>query len=218
MRKYFILISFFLQSLFISAQLPVSKEPMHHNVFENAFVRVLDVHVQPGDTSLFHKHETPSVFIVLTPAKTGSEVIMEEKKATALANDATISFEGFYTKPRIHRVWNEDTTEFHVMDLEILNKKRGNVQSPIQQNEFHLLFDEKPVRTYRLLLKEGQKLSLERQAPFLIVGLSDSLSNVTVNKKSFHKKGDFLFIPPAQSIHFTNEDHQPSSFAILELK
>lgn len=77
------------------------------------------MHVPPGDTSQFHKHETPSVFSVLTPRKTGSEVIKEEAKATALAKDASISFEGFYTTPRIHRVWNEDTAEFHVMGYRI---------------------------------------------------------------------------------------------------
>ncbi len=208
----------FLHTLLTLAQVPVSKEPRHHNVFENAFVRVLDVHVPPGDTTQFHKHETPSVFIVLTPVKTGSEVVIEEIKSTALSKDATISFEGFYEKPRIHRVWNEDTVEFHVMDVEILNKKQHRISSPIQQNAFQLLYDEKPVRTYRLILNEGRNVLLQTESPFLIVGLSEGLKNVRVNKKLFSKKGDFLFIPPGHSIQFTNKDQQSSSFAILELK
>src|SRR5436190_20766638 len=88
---------------FCSAQVvPVSKEPMHHNVFENSFLRVLDVHISPGDTTLFHKHETPSVFIVLTPVKTGSEVKIEDGKSTALSKDAAISFESFSRSPRVH--------------------------------------------------------------------------------------------------------------------
>ncbi len=99
MGKCFTLFTFFLQALLCSAQVAVSKEPRHRNVFENNVVRVLDVRVPPKDTSQFHKHETPSVFIVLNPAKTGSEVITEEIKATALSKDATISFEGFYTTP-----------------------------------------------------------------------------------------------------------------------
>lgn len=218
MRKFFFLLIFLSQGLLSMAQIPVSKEPMHHNVFENAYVRVLDVHVKPGDTTQFHKHETPSVFIVLTPVKTGSEVIMEEKKATALSPDAAISFEGFYTKPRIHRVWNEDTIEFHVMDLEILNRKQHTTGSPIQQPPLQLLFDEKPVRTYRLKLDPGKDLRLQTQAPFLIVGLTEGVNNVSVNNKSFSKKGDFLFIPPNHSIRFTNKDSQPSSFAVVEFK
>ncbi len=218
MLKCFMLIAFFLQAIFAAAQVPVSKEPRHHNVFENDFVRVLDVHIAPKDTTLFHKHETPSVFIVLTPVKTGSEVIMEEMHATALSKDAAISFEGFYKKPRVHRVWNEDTAEFHVMDIELLNKNPRNIGSPVQQKDLKLLFDEKPVRGYRLTLREASTMQLPAHTPFLIVGLTDALPAVSVNKKSLSKKGDFLFIKAGDSIKFINDGQQSYSFAVLELK
>lgn len=218
MLKCFILVVFFVQDIIVSAQIPVSKEPRHHNVFENAFVRVLDVHVSPGDTTRFHKHETPSVFIVLTHVKTGSEVIMEEMHATALSKDAAISFEGFYTKPRIHRVWNEDTAEFHVMDIELLNKNPGNISPPVLQKDLKLLFDEKPVRGYRLTLREASTIQLPAHGSFLIAGLTDDLQAVSVNKKSFNKKGDFLFIKAGDFVKFTNDGQQSYSFAILELK
>jgi hypothetical protein len=217
MEKCFILFSFFFQSIICCAQVPVSKEPRHHNVFENAFVRVLDVHLPPGDTSLFHKHETPSVFIVLHPVKTGSEVIIEEAKATALTKDPTITFEGFYVKPRIHRVWNSDTSDFHVMDIEILNKVHQNI-SPMEHAGFQILFNEKPVTAYRLSLNAGADIKLKRESPFLIVGLSDATNNVTVNKKPFSKKGDFLFIPAGESIKFSSKEEKEYSFAVLELK
>jgi hypothetical protein len=103
------------------SQVPVRQEPLHYNIFENAWLRVLDVHIPPGDTTQFHKHETPSVFIVLNQVKTGSQVIQEEQTSTALRGDSSISFESFATTPRIHRVWNEDSTEFHVMDIELLS-------------------------------------------------------------------------------------------------
>ncbi len=217
MTRYFIFLPIFLLSLISSAQVLVSQEPRHHNVFENSFVRVLDVRVPPGDTTQFHKHQTPSVFIVLQPVKTGSEVIMEETKATVLAKDATISFEGFYTTPRIHRVWNEDSSEFHVMDIEILSKKQHEIARPTQQKDFQFLFEEKPVRVYRLTLDVGKDIRITAKAPYLIVGLTDSVK-ARVDKKWFNKKGDFLFISSGQSIRFSNKDHLPYSFAILELK
>jgi hypothetical protein len=217
MKKFFIQFAFFLQALTCSGQMPVSKEPMHHNVFENSFVRILDVHLLPKDTSLFHKHETPSVFIVLTAAKTGSEVTMEEVKATALRGDATISFEGFYITPRVHRVWNEDTSEFHVMDVEILNKKPQKMGSPLQQKDFKLLFDEIPVRAYRLTTPRGRNIKLRTESPYLVIGLSDGTGNAIVNKKLFHKKGDFVFIPAGRFMEITNKE-EPYSFAVLEFK
>lgn len=218
MIKSVTLVAFFLQSLFCLAQVPVSEEPRHHKVFENAFVRVLDVHVPPGDTTEFHKHETPSVFIVLNAVKTGSEVIIEETKSTVLSRDAAISFEGFYSKPRIHRVWNEDTAEFHVMDLEVLHKENFKVNSPVQAKAFQLLFNEKPVRAYRLTLDAGKKIRLMKQAPFLIIGLFNTSQVVKVNEKTFSKKGDFLFIQSGRSIWFTNKNQQSYSFGVLEFK
>ena len=207
----------FISYVHCTAQVPVSKEPMHHNVFENAFVRVLDVHIKPGDTTQFHKHETPSVFIVLHPVKTGSEVIVEEAKATVFQKDAFITFEGFYKSPRIHRVWNEDTAEFHVMDVEILNKDPHNIEDSLQQ-PFQLLFDEKPVRTYRLNIDKDSTISLQNKTPILIIGLTDSQQIVTVNNTSFRKKGDFLFVSANSSVQFVNKNKQPFSFAVLQFK
>lgn len=219
MAKQIFIITCLLQVLIGSGQVvAVSKEPRHHNVFENEFVRVLDVHLPAGDTSLFHKHETPSVFVMIHNVKTGSEVVMEESPATALSKDPTISFEGFYIKPRIHRVWNRDTTEFHVMDIEILNKNSHSKTSVIKENGFQLLFDEKPVSAYRFTLNSESKLQIKRQTPLLVIGLSNASDTVTVNNKAFTKKSDFLFVPAGEAIAFNNKDLHAYSFAILELK
>jgi hypothetical protein len=48
-KKYLVLIIIF-SSLLTAAQIPVRDEPRHHNVFENSYVRLLDVflaHVIP---------------------------------------------------------------------------------------------------------------------------------------------------------------------------
>lgn len=195
----------------------VSKEPRHKNVFENKYLRVLDVHIAPGDTTQFHKHETPSVFISLHPVKTGSQVIIEDGSATVLSIDRKITFEGFYESPRIHRVWNEDTSVFHVMDIEILSKGNKNKEAPIATESIKLLFEAPVVRAYRVTLGSNQEIKIERKAAILIVGLTDA-SNVMINKKSFKKEGDFLFIPPSEKIKLVNGDQQEYSFALLELK
>ena len=195
----------------------VSKEPMHKKVFENDYLRVLDVQIAPGDTTQFHKHETPSVFISLHPVRTGSQVIVEEGSATVLSLDRRISFEGFYKSPRIHRVWNADTSVFHVMDIKVLTKGDKDIGEPIQGEAFKELFDAPPVRTYRVTLKSNQTIELKRNTAVLVVGLNDG-SNVMVNEKTFAKQGDFLFIPPSESIKLVNKTLQECSFALLELK
>lgn len=226
---------------------PVSKEPRHHNVFENSWVRVLDVHINPGDTSFFHKHETPSVFIVLNNVKSGSEVIIEEKRTHAQVTFGNIWFESFYTRPRIHRVWNEDTSEFHVMDVELVNRStrpspEGKnpidrpIDPPIKDSAFQLLFDETPVRGYLLNMQPRTHFSLqERLSPVLVVQLTDAPGSgddpsgnnpsvgdpgttIRVNGKPFRKKGDFLFIPSKKKIEFNNNSATAGKLAFFELK
>jgi quercetin dioxygenase-like cupin family protein len=195
----------------------VSKEPLHKNVFENEYLRVLDVRISPGDTTQFHKHETPSVFISLHPVRTGSQVIVEDGSATVLSLDRRITFEGFYKSPRIHRVWNEDTSVFHVMDVEVLTKGDKKMEAPIALAEFKQLFDATPVRTYRVTLKSNQDLEIKRSSAVLVVGLNDA-GKVMVNEKSILREGDFLFIPPSEKIKLINKEPKEYSFALLELK
>ena len=66
MKKYLLLILILCSNILIKAQVQVRNEPRHHNVFENEFVRILDVYLPPNDTTQYHIHNTPSVFIVLT--------------------------------------------------------------------------------------------------------------------------------------------------------
>ena len=200
------------------AQLPVSKEPRHHKVFENDYVRVLDVHVVPGDTTLFHKHETPSVFIVLTNAKTGSELISDGTVTNPPVTYGNIWFDGFYIKPRIHRVWNNDTIEFHVMDIELLNKSYKDIGSDLQQKSIQILFNEKPVIGYSCLLNAHTTLDLTgRKCPILAIELNDN-ADVTINDKIFKQKGDFIFIPENSKSVFINNSIAATQLAIFELK
>jgi hypothetical protein len=202
------------------AQVPVSKEPRHHDVLDNAWVRLLDVHIPPGDTSQFHIHETPSVFLILSDAKTGSQVIQEEDRSKSPVHDyGNIWFEGFYKLPRIHRVWNGDTSEFHVMDIELPNKNYIPIDSPIRQAAFTLLFEEKPVRVYRLKLDPHQGISLHpRKANILLIQTGDSVITTRVNLKSLSQKADFIYIPSGQSIDLKNEGARKSEFVFFELK
>lgn len=218
MLRYFYFFLLLAGAISSSAQVQVSKEPMHHNVFENAWIRILDVHIPAGDTSLFHKHSTPSVFLVLSDTKTGSEVITEPEKLPRL-NDGHVWFEGFYDKPRIHRVWNSDTSEFHVIDMEILNKKYKSLEPPLSGPSFKLLFDENPVRGYRFTLNAHDHFRInQRSGPIVLVGLGNTTGTVKANDKAFVKRGDYLFIKAGTDISFVNTGDADEDFALLELK
>src|SRR6478736_1693956 len=57
----------------LKAQIPVTKEPRHKLVLENAYIRLLDVHIDPKDTTLYHIHAAPSVIVHITRSLIGAQ-------------------------------------------------------------------------------------------------------------------------------------------------
>src|SRR5664279_534967 len=207
MKKYGIIIVICMTlNVFCEAQIPVSQESRHHKILENDHVRLLDVHIPPGDTTLIHIHSTPSVFLVLQNVRTGSQVISEEDHSkTPIPHYGNMWFEGFYLKPRIHRVWNSDSSEFHVMDIELLNKNYINIDEPAMQAPFTFLFDEKPVRAYRLNMRAAANLSVGAgRADILMILLTDSVGSVQANEKDIQKKGDYIYVSSGNSLIIRN--------------
>ena len=203
-------------TLSVSAQVQVSREPRHHKVVENAWVRILDVHIPAGDTSQWHKHSTPSVFLILSNTRTGSQVKIEPGKPSF--TDGRIWFEGFYDTPRIHRVWNADDHEFHVIDMELPHKTHVTIDPPLTGDAFRLLFDEKPVRGYRVTLAANKDLPIgTRKAGVVIVKVGDG-GDVKVYGSALHKKGDYVFVPAGTALNLKNSGQGDAKLALMELK
>ena len=69
----------------------VEQEPHHHVVFENQYVRVLDVVVNPGDTTLFHKHSLDNIAVQLSDANIKRQFPCEDWVATP-AKEGSVGF------------------------------------------------------------------------------------------------------------------------------
>ncbi len=125
----------------MQGQVVVHKEPLHLPVFQNKQVRILNVLMPPGDTSQYHIHHTPSLFIYFTTTATGSQ--LQGMQARSGKNPAGfIQFENLAAPNiRIHRVWNADTDTFHVMDIELLYKDSGFAQKPLTMPDLSLEID-----------------------------------------------------------------------------
>jgi len=220
MKSLLLILVFLSAGAMSRAQVPVSLEPRHHKVLDNGHVRLLDVHIPPGDTTQFHIHSTPSVFLLLTEASTGTEVVSEEDRSNSpVIHYGNIWFEGFYIKPRIHRVFNRDNHEYRVMDIELTNKNYIGLDSPIKKESFTFLFEEKPVRAYRLEPEPGAKISVPAQkGDILMIQLTDSAGPVRVNEKLFRQKGDFYYINSGRGFELKNEGTEKATFAFFELK
>ena len=202
------------------AQVPVRDEPRHHNVFENSYVRLLDVFLSPHDTTQFHVHNTPSVFTTFTKTATGSQLISGQP-----SGDLSVAGNSWYdslSTPRIHRVWNEDTTWFHVMDIELIAGKPHSDQPVLQSPLLNLFFNKPLANGYRLELQPDNRVELPASAVgYLLLSIGHAAIEYRTNDYMQHrimKSGHYIWIEPGKSFSFTSQTNTTSSFVLLQLK
>jgi quercetin dioxygenase-like cupin family protein len=218
-KKYFVIIILF-ASLSTPAQVAVRDEPRHHNVFENSYVRLLDVFLPPHDTTQFHVHNTPSVFTTFTKTATGSQLISGQP-----SGDFSVAGKSWYdslSTPRIHRVWNEDTTWFHVMDIELIAGKPRSSPPVLQDPLLKLYFNQPLANGYYLQLEAGKDIEIPVSLTGdLLLSMGNAVIEYKVNDYIQHrimKSGHYIWIEPGKTFSITSDGNTPASFVILQLK
>ena len=220
MRKYILLTAAIICSLVISAQIHVRDEPRHHNVFENEFIRILDVYLAPGDTTLYHLHNTPSVFIVFTNTNVGSQLIGQQSQKGANIT-GEVSYDNLNT-PRTHRVWNEDTSWFHVMDIELTSTKQKKNIADLQNSALKLLFNKQQVNGYNLELKAATNIQLPPSTDgYLLISKSESIIEFKIDEAvqdRIMKPSHYIWIEAGKIFSMKVRDNQPANFVLLQFK
>jgi hypothetical protein len=104
------------------AQRPVHQEPQHKPIFENEAIRVLELKFSPGDTSLFHLHDTPILYITLSDTKMWLQEKREDGRTVKLPSGWTGS--DFYNSDTtlIHRIANVGDSVLHWIAVQVKNQ------------------------------------------------------------------------------------------------
>ena len=220
-RIFLLLLALTFKISFLQAQVPVHEEPRHHLVFQNTEVRMLNVLIPPGDTSQYHIHTTPSVFIFFTITTTGSQ--LQGKTASSGRSAAgNILFENLASPNiRVHRVWNADKDTFHVMDIELLFKDTGFLQQPLSLPDLKLEIDTAWIRAYRLSLSKGSEFILKDKAQaFILVSLNNAAMQTEQSGKSQRQTiqpATFFDVKRRHSFSIKNMTNDTAEFFLLEL-
>src|SRR6187399_1193244 len=220
MRRYLLLVAFFGSTVSVTAQLQVRNEPRHHNVFENEFIRILDVYLGPGDTTLYHLHNTPSVFIRFTNTNVGSQLFGKQSQKGANIT-GEVSYDNL-NAPRIHRVWNEDTSWFHVMDIELTSIKQKKNIAVLQNSALKLLFNKQQVNGYNLELKAATNIQLPPSTDgYLLISKSESIIEFKIDEAvqdRIMKPSHYIWIEAGKKISIKNMDSKAANFVLLQFK
>lgn len=159
----------------VQAPVPVASEPRHHLKFENEYVRVFDVAVPPGDTTLFHVHANDYLFVSIGDANLKAEV-MGNQPGNLILKDGEVR----YTKATItHRIANLAKETFRNITIEVL-KSPGGQTGPTEQAQIAnhtLLLENERVRVERLILEPGQSTNMHEHS---LSGLGVAVSGAKV--------------------------------------
>src|SRR5437016_286227 len=143
-----------------SPQSPVEigGEAHHHPKFENEFVRVWDVTVPAGETTLWHVHRNDNVVVVLGEAKLRIET------AGAAPGESLWKFGEvrFGKATYVHRAMNVGATPFHNFTIELLKSPAGAPapSMPKQPIGTAPVLENERVRAFEVTLEQGQSTSM----------------------------------------------------------
>ena len=201
------------------AQVPVREEPRHKPVLQNKYVRLLDVWMKPHDTSLYHIHAIPSLFLQLSNTVIGSQIMGQEWVKEKFETGKSW-FRSFYQDTLIHRVANLSTTPLHVTDIEILSSYHNNT-SEIKPFPFPLLFENEKSFAYQLKRSEFKKEIISGCGPMIAqLASGDSVTFVDIleNESKEIKTGKYLYIAPGATFYFTPGKSKNISLILFEIK
>jgi hypothetical protein len=100
------------------AQMPIDKEPHHKVMFENKQVRVIELIVPAGDTTLLHTHNYASVVIFLSTSVFAIQNPKQDPVVTQVS-PGNILYRDYDVKPVAHTVWSADQSTFRCLVVEL---------------------------------------------------------------------------------------------------
>jgi uncharacterized cupin superfamily protein len=159
--------------------LPIEKEPMHRLKLENEFVRVFDVLIPAGKSSLFHKHIFDGVGVRVSDAEMSEEFSDGVTKVfTATWGTASFGLGPAFT----HKVINLGKTDFRNIYVELLKREGGekNVETPALTEAHVVLVNNARVRVSKLILKPGES-SKPHTHPFNGLGIAIHDSKIEIS-------------------------------------
>ena len=199
-----------------TAQVPVRDEPHHRVVLENDFVRLIDVHIQPHDTTLTHIHAAPSVIVFLTKSTIGSQIVGAQA-SMAEVMPAQTSYAAYDEKPITHKVWDQGNSLFHVMDIELVKKEPAKDScAALSQNGIVWQWSQKLVRSYSVEITQDKPIAIPKSnCAYLLIDISGSVRISAITNNQTLQEGSFIFFSPQHDFMISGAN---TKCVLLELK
>jgi len=142
-----------LASVVLSAQVPVNNEPHHRTVYENADFRILDVRVEPGQSTADHRHDHDIATVSMnegTPTRITTGGQAQNRPPRPLADATVTEYTG---KSASHKLDNLGAAPYQLFAVENLRDAKAWSPSPaISALATRLATDGRALRIYDVKL------------------------------------------------------------------
>jgi hypothetical protein len=207
----------------------ITSEPRHHLVFQNEYVRVFDVTVEPKGSTLVHRHNYDYLFVTLGDSDVVSARPGEKPVQLSLKDGETRFTAGNFS----HTAINQSDRPFHNITIELL-KPSTNVKTctegcllpanclgsahPCPAGEKRISSDQWSVSS--VAMSPGAALDLgSLKEPSLLI----AVDHLTLARRASgtigslnREPGGFDWIPSGRKETISNESQRGQTFVILE--
>jgi hypothetical protein len=206
----------------------ITSEPRHHLVFQNEYVRVFDVTVEPRGSTLVHRHNYDYLFVTLGDSDVVSARPGEKPVQLLLKDGETRFTAGNFS----HAAINRDNRPFHNITIELLkpstNVKTCTDRCPQQldclQDTAHCPAGEKRISSDQWSVSSWSMPghssfdtgSLKGPSLLIAVTSVDLRGELDASGRLRHQPGGLEWIPAGGKGTISNSSVRRQAFVILE--
>lgn len=135
---------------------PVSQEPHHRVVFENASLRVLDVDIPPGTTTLDHRHDHDLLIVSVGAADTRIRTPGSDwgpvRPRRVLGETSVTEYVG---QPGVHAIQNVGVDPYRLIAVENARERGWSALPPVAPTGAEVLADGRAFRATLVRVRGG---------------------------------------------------------------
>jgi hypothetical protein len=204
---------------------PVESAPFHLEVFENEYVRFLNVLIPPGKVGAYHRHSIDFAWVTVEATDRLEITVLDKPMELASLKSGQVVFSGYSKAPLIHQVANAGQTSFHVIGIEILDSHPGRFSPSTRADvpAYTSVLDNERVRGWRLVLQAGESAAVISQtAPGIRMVVQGGDTVESAGDKPDHElnlvRGDFVWQAGGTTRAVRNVGTSPVEWVEFELK
>jgi hypothetical protein len=204
---------------------PVESAPFHLEVFENEYVRFLNVLIPPGKVGAYHRHSIDFAYLILESTDRLEVTVLDKPMALVTLKTGQVVFGGYSKAPLIHQVANAGQSSFHVTGIEILDSQPGRFSPSTREDvpAYTSVLDNGRVLGWRLILQPGESAAaITQTAPGVRMVVQGGDIVESARDKPDHElnlnRGDFAWQAAGTTRAVRNVGTSPVEWVEFELK